>query len=302
MQDLNDLFYFVNVVECGGFTSAGRHLGMPKSKLSRRIAGLEERLGVRLIQRTSRNFVVSEVGKKYYQHCKAMLVEAEAAQESIDELHSEPRGLIRLSCPTGLLNSHVGAMLADFMVLHPRITISLEATNRRVDVVGEGLDIAIRVRPPPLEDSTLVMRVLAERGQCLVASPELIKQKGHPATPSELADFPSLVIGQSVQTYAWSLFGPDDEHVVIHHTPRLMTTDMMALRKAAIAGVGIVQLPLLMVQKQITEGSLLRVLPDWQPRREIIHAVFPTRRGLLPSIRTLIDYLAQRFENIQNEQ
>jgi len=187
MQDLNDLFYFVHVVECGGFTSAGRHLGMPKSKLSRRIAGLEERLGVRLIQRTSRNFVVSEVGKKYYQHCKAMLVEAEAAQESIDELHSEPRGLIRLSCPTGLLNSHVGAMLADFMVLHPRITISLEATNRRVDVVGEGLDIAIRVRPPPLEDSTLVMRVLAERGQCLVASPELIKQKGHPTTPSELA-------------------------------------------------------------------------------------------------------------------
>lgn len=151
---------------CGG----RRALDEPKSKLSRRIAQLEERLGVRLIQRTTRQFNVTEVGQTFYEHCKAMLVEAQAAQDAIAALQVEPRGIVKLTCPVTLLHVHIGPMLAKFMARYPDVSLQLEATNRRVDVVGEGIDVAIRVRPRPFEDSDLVMRVLADRGTvCLPA-------------------------------------------------------------------------------------------------------------------------------------
>lgn len=151
--DLNDFAWFVHVVEEGGFAAAGRALDEPKSKLSRRIAQLEERLGVRLIQRTTRQFNVTEVGQTFYEHCKAMLVEAQAAQDAIAALQVEPRGVVKLTCPVTLLHVHIGPMLARFMARYPDVSVQLEATNRRVDVVGEGLDVAIRVRPRPFEDS-----------------------------------------------------------------------------------------------------------------------------------------------------
>src|SRR5690606_34239322 len=173
MRDLNDLYYFVQVVDHGGFAPAGRALGVPKSKLSRRIALLEERLGTRLIQRSTRRFAVTESGQTYYGHCKAMLVEAEAADEAIALTQAEPRGIVRMTCPVALLDVLVADMVADFLVKYPRVEIQLEDTNRRVDVVGEGVDLALRVRPPPIENSDLVMRTFADMRQCLVACPQL---------------------------------------------------------------------------------------------------------------------------------
>lgn len=295
VHDLNDLYYYVQAVDHGGFAPAGRALGMPKSKLSRRIAMLEDRLGVRLIQRSTRHFTVTQIGRIYYEHCKAMLVEAEAAQEAIEVTRAEPRGTVRITCPVALLQAHVGAMLADFMARHPRVTVHLEATNRRVDLIAEAVDVAIRVRPPPLQDSDLVMRVLAERSQCLVACPALLGQHGVPRAPANLADWPSLGLGTPQQEHIWTLFGPDGEQAAVHHRPRYVTGDMIALRSAALAGVGVAQLPVMMVRDQLAEGSLIRLIPGWAPRREIIHAVFPSRRGLLPSVRALIDDLAERF-------
>lgn len=296
MHDLNDLYYFVQTVDHGGFAPAGRATGMPKSKLSRRIAVLEERLGVRLIQRSTRHFSITEIGQSYYQHCKAMLVEAEAAQEAIDAVRAEPRGLIKLSCPIALLHARVGAMLTRFMVTYPHITIALDATNRRVDVVGEGLDLAIRVRPPPLQDSDLVLKILANRGQCLVASPALVRSQAEISAPIDLATWPSLGLGAGRGEHVWALLGPNDAQAVIVHSPRYITTDMSALRSAAMAGVGVVQLPLLMVQEQLQRGELVRLLPQWAPKPEIIHAVYPSRRGQLPSVRALLDHLAQEFD------
>lgn len=302
MQDLNDLYYFVQIVDYGGFAPAGRALGIPKSKLSRRIANLEERLGVRLIQRTTRQFAVTEIGHTYYEHCQAMLVEAEAAQEVIDETRAEPRGIIRMTCPTALLQLYVGKILADFMAQCPQVTLHLEATNRRVDVVSEAVDLALRVRPMPLQDSDLVMRILAERSQCLVASPKLLKLTAIPKFPAELNGLPSLGLGAPQETYTWTLYGPEHAQAIIHHHPRFVTTDMLALRSAAIAGVGVVQLPYVMVREQLTEGSLVKLVADWSPRKELIHAVFPTRRGLLPSVRSVLDYLVLRFAEIDEEQ
>ncbi len=301
MRDLNDLYYFVQVVDHGGFAPTGRALGIPKSKLSRRTAQLEERLGVRLIQRSTRRFAVTEIGQTYYAHCKAMLVEADAAEEAIAVTHAEPCGSVRMTCPVALLDAHVGAMLAEFMARHPRVEIHLEATNRRVDVVSEAIDLAIRVRPPPLADSDLVMRVFADRGQCLVASPALLAQRGTPQVPADLSRLPSLDLGVPQSEHVWRLFGPDGAQADIHRRPRFVTGGMLALRAAALAGVGVVQLPHMLVRDELARGDLVRLLPDWAPRREIVHAVFASRRGLLPSVRALIDFLAERFAALDED-
>ena len=301
MHDLNDLYYYVQAVDYGGFSPASRALNIPKSKLSRRIALLEEKLGVRLIQRSTRHFSVTEIGQTYYEHCKAMLVEAEAAQDAINATRAEPRGVVRMTCPVALLHAHIDTMLADFMVNHPQVTVHLEATNRVVDPIEEAIDLVIRVRPSPLEDSNLVMRVLADRGQCLVANPALFLFHNVPREPTDLTQWLSLGLGPFQQKHAWILFGKDGKQVTLHHTPRLVTSDMIALRNAALAGVGIVQLPTMMVREELIQGNLIRLIPEWVPRREIIHAVFPSRRGLLPSVRSLIDYLVQRFEALVEE-
>ena len=301
MQDLNDLYYYVRVVDHGGFAPAGRALGVPKSKLSRRIALLEQRLGVRLVQRSTRRFSVTEIGQSYYAHCKAMVVEAEAAQEAIDLTRAEPCGIVRITCPVALLDARVGAMLAQFMAQNPRVEVHLEATNRRVDVVSEAVDVAIRVRPPPLQDSDLAMRVLAERGQYLVASPSLLERLGTPQLPADLTGLPSLDHGSAQQDHVWNLLGPDGAQATIHHHPRLVSSGMLALRDAALSGVGVVQLPSMLVRHALSRGELVRLLPQWAPRRQIVHAVFASRRGLLPSVRALIDFLADRFEKLDED-
>jgi DNA-binding transcriptional LysR family regulator len=291
MQDLNDPYYFVQVVDRGGFAAAGRALGMQKSKLSRRIALLEERLGVRLIQRSTRRFSVTEIGQEYYERCVAVLVEAEAAQSVIERVRSEPQGVIRIACPTALLNFQFGELIARFMIANPRVEIHLESTNRRVDVIGEGFDMVIRVRFPPLEHSELVMRRLDESTQCLVASPSLLEGKNHPESPADLHGWPSLDLGPPHREHSWSLEQSDGKTAIVLHTPRLVTDDMAALREAAIKGVGIVQLPTMMVWQDVQAGRLIHVLPQWIPESGIIHAVFPSRRGLLPSVRALVDFM-----------
>lgn len=301
MQDLNDLNYFAQVVDYEGFAPAARALGIPKSRLSRRVAGLEERLGVRLLQRSTRQVTVTEIGRAYYAHCKAMTVEAEAAQDAIDLRRAEPCGIVRMTCPVALLDARVADMLAEFMAAHPRVELHLEATNRRVDVVGEGIDVAVRVRPPPLEDSDLALRVLADRGQCLVAGPRLLEELGTPRVPADLERFPSLDLGAPQQHHVWNLIGPDGAEARIEHHPRFITRGMFALRAAAKAGVGIVQLPTMMITTELEEGDLVRVLPGWEPRREVIHAVFASTRGLLPSVRGLIDFLAERFADLAED-
>ena len=290
MQDLNDLYYFVQVVDHGGFAPAGRALGMQKSKLSRRIQQLEDRLGVRLLNRSSRRFSVTEIGREYYERCVAMLVEAEAADQMIARMSAEPRGIVRVACPVALINFQFGALIARFMAEQPAVQVHLESTNRRVDVIAEGFDVAIRVRFPPIEPSDLVMRRLDTSTQCLVASPQLLPHSL--VSPADLHALPSLDMGPPHDRHQWQLESNDGQKATVPHRPRLVTDDMAALRQAALAGVGIVQLPTMMVWDDIESGRLLHVLPDWHPRAGVIHAVFPSRRGLLPAVRTLLDFLA----------
>ena len=296
MEDLNDLYYFAQVVEHGGFAAAGRALDQPKSKLSRRIAALEERLGVRLVQRSTRHFSVTEIGQEYYRQCLAMLVEAEGAAEVIERHRSEPQGRVRLSCPTALLNFWVGPMLVEFMLRYPLVELQVESSNRQVDLIQEGIDIALRVRFPPLESSDLVMKVLGESRQRVVGAPVLRERLAERPSPLEVAALPTLHWGSPQREYQWSLFGPDEAHAQVRYRPRMVTDDLMALRQAALAGVGAVHLPAVVVCADLNEGRLVNLLPDWAPRTGIVHAVYPSRRGLLPSVRTLLDFLGERFQ------
>lgn len=295
MQDLNDLRFFAEVVEQGGFAAAARKLGIPRSRLSRRIGLLEDRLGVRLIHRSTRRFTVTEIGREYYRHCVAMLVEADSAQEMIDRMRSEPQGVVRVSCPSSLIYFQVGEMIARFMEECPKVEVLLESTNRRVDVLREGFDFAIRVRFPPLEDSDLVLRKLADSPQRLVASPRVLKERSRPLLPADLAALPSLAWDPTRLEHDWHLDGPDGATATIRHRPRLITEDMVALRLAALRGAGVCQFPTFVVADDIKAGRLVDLLPEWSPTAGIIHAMFPTRRGLLPSVRALMDFLAKEY-------
>lgn len=295
MQDLNDLYYFAKVVEHGSYAAAGRAVGIAKSKLSRRILALEDRLGVRLLQRSTRQLTVTEIGQEFYRHCVAMLVEADAAQEAIERSRSGPQGLVRVSCPPALICFAVGPLIARFMAENPRVTVELESTSRRVDVIGEGIDLAIRVRFPPFEDSDLAMRVLGDSAQRMVCSPRLLAGKDPPKVPSELADLPSVGLGPISKDKMWRLKGPDGSSARIAYSPSLVTDDMSQLLYAAIEGVGVAQLPGIVADDAIAEGSLIELLPDWTPEAGRVEAIFATRRGLLPSVRALIDFLASSY-------
>ncbi|SNS94530.1 DNA-binding transcriptional regulator, LysR family [Sphingomonas laterariae] len=298
MQDLNDLYYFVQVVDHRGFAPAARAIGQPKSKLSRRILALEDRLGVRLLNRSSRRFSVTEVGQEFYRHCVAMLVEAQAAEQVIAELRAEPRGVIRMACPAGLLQFQFSDLIARFLKANPAVEVHLKSLNRPVDLIAEGFDLAIRVRFPPLDDTGLVMRKLDDSRQCLVASPDLVS--GALASPADLHGLPSLDLGPVRADYHWDLESAGGQRASVPHMPRLVTDDMTVLRAAALAGLGVVQLPTLLIWPDVKAGRLVQLLPGWQPPAGIVHAVFPSRRGLLPSVRALLDFFAQECATQRN--
>lgn len=244
---------------------------------------------------STRHFSVTEIGQEFYRHCVAVLVEAEAAREVMERKRSEPQGIVRISCPTALLEYRIGDLVGRFMTEYPKVQVHLEATNRRVDVLGEGLDLALRVRFPPLEDSDLVMRILSASPQRLVASPDLIRERDFPKHPADLASLPSLDWGPP-RDHTWDLTGPRGVGAQVRHQPRYITDDMSALRQAALRGVGIVQLPCMVVDEDLKTGTLVDIMPGWPPKGGIIYAVFPSRRGLLPGVRLLIEYLAERIQ------
>lgn len=296
MQDLNDLYYFSKVVECGGFMAAGRKLGIPKSRLSRRVAELEARLGVRLLQRTTRHLALTEVGASFYERCRAMLSEAEAAEEAILRATAEPRGLVRVSCPELLAKIMLAPALPRFLAAHPKVRVWLEATGRRVDLIEEGIDVALRVRPTIEESASLVARPLGRDHLTLVASPALIEQLGEPSSPADLARYPLLTMSRPDGRGLISLL---DEvgHVysVWIDEPRLITDDLIVLQRAALDGMGVANLPMMVCREQLAAGQLVSLFPQYQIPGGILHAVFPSRRHLVPAVRAFIDFLVEEI-------
>jgi len=290
-SDLNDLAYFAEVVGHGGFAAAGRALREPKSKLSRRIAALEERLGLRLIERSSRRFRVTDTGQAFYERCRAMLAEAEQAEALVMQAQAEPHGRIRFSCPTGIIEP-ISEMIASFLAKYPKVRLQLVATDRPVDLIDERIDLALRVRSSLTSDAALTMRSLGVSRRILVASPQIASQV---VDLERLSTLPLLSTNDEADEVEFRLEAEDGRTHVVRGAPRLGCTDMGAVRSAAIAGLGVAILPDHVCREALTNGFLVHVLPGWSGLQGIVHLIFTTRRGLPPAVRALIDHLAARF-------
>jgi DNA-binding transcriptional LysR family regulator len=295
MQPLEGFYYFTQVVDHGGFARAARSLGIPRSRLSRHLMALEERLSVRLVNRSTRRFVVTDVGQDVYRHARAMLAEADAALEVVEVARAEPRGTLKVSAPVALAQSSLAVILPEFLAQFPAVRLQLHVSNRRVDVLSEGFDVALRVRSQPSGEDGLVMRVLGRSDELLVASPAYLQREGTPTEPAQLRGRDTLDYAGEFDRRPWELVGPGGQTSSAEHTPRVVCHDFTVLRSAALAGLGVAKLPEMVVREDLRSGVLRRVLPEWNSPQGILHLVFPSRRGLLPSVRAFIDFLAERI-------
>jgi len=301
VQDLNDLYYFAMVVEHGGFAAAERALGIPKSRLSRRISQLETDLGVRLLQRSTRRFAVTDVGQSVHRHAVSMLAEATAAREVVDRLSAEPRGVVKASVPVGLAQELMPRLLPEFLARYPEVRVQLHVSNRRVDVINEGFDVAIRVRTRFDDDGSLVMRSFGQIQELLVASPKYLDRTGRPTSPEQLVEHTTMTMGEDEGRQRWELQGRDGEVRRVELKARVSGFDFPMLMALAKQGLGITMLPETMCADAVRSGELEVVLPDWRLPQGVAHAVFASRRGMLPAVRVFIDFLAEKLPALIEE-
>jgi DNA-binding transcriptional LysR family regulator len=292
MTDLNDYIYFAEVVAHGGFAAAGRALRQPKSKLSRRIAGLEARLGVRLIERSTRRFRVTEVGQAFYERCRAIMLEAEQAEALVAQAQAEPHGRVRFSCPTGLVET-LSPSLPAFLARYPKIRLQVLAMDRAADLIAERIDVALRVRTAITSDAALTMRSIGRSRRILVASPAFANRAGPDI--ASLPTLPTLSTNDDLGEVTWRLEGPGGATRAVIHEPRMTCGDFAAIRVAASAGAGVALLPDHSCRDALASGALVRIFPDWQGQEGLVHIIFTTRRGLPPAVRALIDHLVATF-------
>jgi DNA-binding transcriptional LysR family regulator len=288
--DLNDLYYFCEIVRHGGIAAAERSTREPKSKLSRRLAQLEDRLGVRLIERSTRRFRVTDVGQVFYRHCCNMVLEAQQAQAAVAGVKERPSGTVRLSCPTGLLET-VTPILASFVAAHPDVSLDVVTSNSALDLIDQRVDVSLRVRFSLEGDASLTMRALATSTRILVASPLIASQIEGEVDPECIANLPSLAFSGDDVPDVWQLVGPASGEKTVRVTPRLTCGEFSVLRAAATAGLGVALLPEHFCQEELHDGRLVRVLPQWSKQSGLVHLVFTTKRGLTPAVRALIDHL-----------
>lgn len=291
MHDLNDMAIFARVVQQGGFSAAASALGLPKSNVSRRVARLEDALGARLLERTTRRLHLTEIGTIYLAHCRRIVEEAEEAELSVDRLLEAPRGLLRLTTSVTTGQHLLAPLLAGFMRAHPEVTVDLALTNRVVDVIEEGLDVAIRVGA--LADSSLIARALGESGYRFCASADYLHERGAPNDPADLAGHDCLIMRADSLPARWQLIGPGGARTATIE-PRAVVDDFTTLRRIVLDGAGIALLPDYLWHGQ-DDARLIPILPGWSLPPVRIHAVYPSHRGATPKVRAFLDYLAENL-------
>jgi DNA-binding transcriptional LysR family regulator len=298
VDGVDDLVLFAAVVAEGGFSGAGRALGIPKSRVSRRIDGLERRLGLRLLQRSTRTVQATEVGIAFYRRCEAVVDAARAALEVAELARAKPSGRLRVSCPVGVAYRFLAPGLPGFLLAHPEVRLELELTNRHVDLIGEGFDLALRSRPT-LDDPNLIVRTFGESPQVLVASPEYVLRCGPFDSIAALRTGVGLgPAGLHRERPAWCLREAQGQTVDVEYTCALVTDDLHLLMQSVLAGVGIAQLPFNLCAAAIDDGRLQVLLPNYALPANQLHAVFPSRRGLAPAVRAFLDMLAAQLPAI----
>jgi DNA-binding transcriptional LysR family regulator len=297
MLDLKDVYYFVQVVDRGGFTSAGRSLRLPKSTLSHRVRQLEATLGVRLMNRTSRRFGMTDVGREFYQYALAMLQSAEVAEEAVRQRLSEPSGIIRLTTAVEIAQFGLRDLIPIFLNRYPKVRIIESATDTLVDIVAEGFDLALRGHTAPLQNSTLVQRAIAYAPWYLFAGEKYLDRMEEPAAPEDLSRHSTISMvrgGASV----WYLRGTNGREAVVPIEPRFLSNNMVSLKEAACANLGVAALPGFICREELQSGKLRHILPDWIAADARVSALIPYRGGLLPAVRAFVDFLAIEFPKV----
>ena len=291
MLDLNNLYYFVQVVDHRGFAAAARALKLPKSSLSRRIIELEAQLNAQLITRTSRSFAVTDVGRDLYERAAAMLAEARAAEDVVRRRVAEPSGPVRFTVVVALAQFVLPELLPRFLEKFPRIEVVQHATDRFVDLFEENFDLALRAHSEPLPNSPLIGRKIASTSRYLVAAPGYIERHPISDDPQELANHASLLF-RGLMDRAWLLRRNNGEEMRVAASPRLLSDDLRTLKHAAQAGLGIAALPAFTCRLELRAGRLRRVLPGWTAGGADITMLTTSRRNTLPAVRVFADFLA----------
>jgi DNA-binding transcriptional LysR family regulator len=291
-MNLNDLQFFVQAVENGSFAAAARRLGVPKSTVSKRVGELEARLGARLIHRTSRSFSLTELGRDFFEHARASVIEAENAENIVRTRLGEPSGIVRLTTSVPTAQFTLAPLLDALTQRYPKLLLSLHVTDRFVDIVQEGFDIAIRSHQQPLPDSALVQRRLAVHDFHVVAAPAYLERHGTPVRPEDLADHRAII--SSATDTTWRLRDANGKPGDVSVNPVMAADEPFVLLKAAAAGIGITVLPTSVYLPAIEDGTLRRVLPDWTVGQITTSILIPHRRGQLPAVRAVVDFLIER--------
>ncbi|GAB4175930.1 MAG: LysR family transcriptional regulator [Thalassobaculales bacterium] len=292
VDSLLGLAVFARVVELESFTAAAERLGLSKASVSKQVARLEQRLGARLLNRTTRRLSLTEAGSVFFDHCKRILAEAEAAEEAVGQLRASPRGLLRVNAGVSFAARHMGPVIKDFLVAHPGVTIELTVADRFVDLVEEGYDLAVRIGR--MAETSLIARRLSPIRPMIVASPAYLARRGRPAEPQDLA-------GHEVIGYAYQpsgdvlrLRGPGGE-AAVRSSGRLKVNNGEVMLAAAEAGMGVAVLPSFISGDALRAGTLERVLPGWSMEPSILYAVYPPARPAPGKTRAFVDHLATVF-------
>jgi|JI10StandDraft_1071094.scaffolds.fasta_scaffold213717_2 DNA-binding transcriptional LysR family regulator len=291
-MDYNDLNLFAQVVIHRGFSAAALALGLPKSRVSRHVSRLEAALGSRLLQRTSRQVQLTDAGRVLFQHCEAMLAEARAGEHAVRNLQTEPSGTLRISLPAELSDSVLSPLLPRYMALYPRVHLDVQITNRMVDLVDEGIDVAIRGSSEVLDDASTVLVPLGQVRWALVASPELLAKLGPLADPADISGLPMLSHACSASAVrTQSLWNDAGECMHVPVQVRMQSDNIKVLHEAALAGLGLCGLPAYCCADELRSGTLRTALAGWRPRAGRLVALLPARRGMPLSARLLLDFL-----------
>ncbi|MEX0922171.1 MAG: LysR family transcriptional regulator [Rhodovibrionaceae bacterium] len=292
--ELSAMLVFARVVDCGGFTAAAEELDLSKSAVSKQIARLEDRLGTRLLNRTTRTLSLTEAGTAFYERCLDVVAAAQAAEATVQHLAEAPRGELRINAPMSFGQSHIAPALPDFLARYPELTVDLVLNDRLVDLVEEGFDVGVRIGP--LDDSSLVARRLAPARRVLCAAPAYLARAGTPARPEDLRSHDCIAYSYQLSGRQWRFRHPELGERRVKVSGRLKGNNGDALVAAAAGGLGVVLSPTFIVTEELRSGALRVLLPDWQvyPRIDV-NAVFPASRNLSLKVRVFVDFLAARF-------
>ncbi len=293
MENLPDIAIFVRVVDAGSFTAAAEALGISQPVVSKSVTRLEERLGARLLNRTTRRLSLTEAGAELYRRSQHALKQIEDAELEVTRFQTEPRGTLRVNAPMSFTILHLAPVVHEFVARFPGVRLDLNLDDRFVDIVEEGYDLIVRIGR--LADSTLVARRITQCRLAICASPSYLKQHGEPQTPDDLLNHNCLMYTLGSSPRAWRLVSPDGEERMVPLRGSVALNNGLAQRVLALNGVGIVMLPTFYIGDDLRAGKLKCVLSDWLPQDAAVYAVYAERRNLSPKVRAFVDFLAARF-------